>query len=115
MVRRDALQAAYCDWFVFDPTAATSRFAGTVAHTTQNSGKDIRLAIEHIGVGKPTLGDQANIVGNVRVGRARPLTVNDFMKVVWLRGICWLHSQGCQVGSLIDALAVAAVASPFCR
>ena len=54
-------------------------------------GKNVRFAIEEIGVGEPALGDQANVFRNVGMRRTRPLAVDDTMVVVRVPDVRWVH------------------------
>ncbi len=91
MVGGDALQAADGDRLGFDALAATGRLAGPVADAPEDAGKDIRMAVDHVGVGESTLRDQPDVFRHVRVCWAGPLAVDDLVKVVGMRGIGWLH------------------------
>ena len=62
-----------------------------VADAAENAWKHVRGAVHHIGVAVAPLGDQADIIRNRRVGGAGPLAIDDFMKVVRVAGISWLH------------------------
>ena len=48
------------------------------------AGEHVRFAIEHVGVGKTALRDQANVFGNIGVRRTRPLAIDDFMVISWI-------------------------------
>ena len=100
MVGGSSLQAADGDGLaVFEAAAAAGRLAGAIACASQNRGEHIRFAIEHVGVGETPLRDQADIFGDIRVGRARPLAVDNFMVISWIVRIgavqneCFLLSQ----------------------
>ena len=93
----DALEAADGDGL--DPSfgqasAAAGGFAGAVAGAAENAGEDVRLPIEHVGIGVPALRDQTNVFGNVGVGGTSPLAVDYFMKVVRIGGISRMHWDG---------------------
>ena len=115
VVRRHPLQSANRDRFVLHTTASTRRLARPIANATEYAGEYVRLAVKHVGVGKSALRYEAYVVWNISVSRARPLTVDDLVKVICFGCICWLHSQVNQLTPAIDALASAAVSSPFGR
>ena len=48
----------------------------------QDRGKNVRLAVHHVGIGVAALGDQPDVFGYVGVSRAGPLAVHYLMKVV---------------------------------
>src|SRR5581483_3836103 len=66
VVGSDALQAADRDGFllaldqrlVLDAAAPAGRLAGAVAGAAQDPGEDVRLPIDHVGVGVAPVGDQ---------------------------------------------------------
>ena len=91
MVGGDALQAADGDGLGFHALAAAGRLAGPVADAPEDAGEDIRMAVDHVGVGETPLRDQPDVFGNVRVRWAGPLAIHDLVKVVGMRGIGWLH------------------------
>src|ERR1035437_2757738 len=84
MVGRDTLQPADGDGLAVQTPAPAGRLAWTIASAPQNGREHVRFAIEHVGVGKTPLRDQADIFRNVRVGRARPLAVDNFMVISWI-------------------------------
>ena len=80
-IGRNALQPADGDGFILDSSAPAGRFAGPVAGPPENAGKDVGLPVHHIGVAVPAGGDQADVFGHRRMGRAGPLAINNLMKV----------------------------------
>src|SRR5687767_12035306 len=50
MIRSHPLEAANGNWFFFDAASAAGRFTWPVASTTQDSRKNIRLPIDHVGI-----------------------------------------------------------------
>ncbi len=95
MIRRNALQSTDGDRLILDAAAATSRFTRSIADATENAREYVRLAIFHVRIAELTLGDHANVRGNIGMGRTAPLAINDLVVVIGIRGICWLHrSQG---------------------
>ena len=45
-------------------------------------GKHVGLPVQQVGVGVSALRDQADVFGHIRVGRARPLAIHNFVEVV---------------------------------
>ena len=78
----DALEPADRDRLFLEPSPAAGGLARTVACAPQNPREHIRLPIDHIGVVVVARRDLADIFGDRGVRRARPLTVDDFVKVV---------------------------------
>ena len=92
MIGRNALQAADGDGFAVEAATAAGGLARPVARSPENAGEDVRLAVEHVGIGESALRDQPNIFGNVGVGRACPLAVHNLVKVIRIAGFCRVHS-----------------------
>ena len=88
----DALQAADRDRLFLDAAAPAGRLARAVAGASENSRKHVRAPIDHVGVAVAAFGDQSDVFRNGRVGRAGPLAVDNFVKVVRRRNVCWFHS-----------------------
>jgi hypothetical protein len=84
----DALQAADRDRLrlgrlcFLDPAASAGRLAGAVAGASENPRKHVRFPVDEIRVGIAAGGDQADVFGNGGVGRASPLAIDYFVKVV---------------------------------
>jgi hypothetical protein len=91
LVGGDALQPADRDGLLLHASAPASRLARPVAHATENAGKDIGVTVHHVRVGEPALSNQADVLGNVCVGRTCPLAIYDSMKVVGMRSVSRLH------------------------
>jgi hypothetical protein len=68
--------------FLLDAAAPARRFAGAVARSPEDAGKDVRHPIDHVGVAVAAGGDQADVLGDGSVGGAGPLAINDFVEVV---------------------------------
>src|SRR5579871_5511942 len=87
MIRSDALQAADRDGLAFGlalfgkAAAAAGWLAGPIAGTPENSREHVRFAIEHVGIGETALRNQSDVFGNVGVGRASPLAIDDLVKI----------------------------------
>jgi hypothetical protein len=75
----------------FGASAAARRLAGTVAGPAEDSGKDVRLPVHHVGVGVASGGDQPDVLGHGRVGRTGPLAIDDLVEVVGVLDVGGLH------------------------
>ena len=69
---------------------------GTPAHTAgrrcaRECRENVRLPVEHVGVGVLALRDQPNIFGDVGVRRTGPLAIDDFVKVRRVTNIARFH------------------------
>ena len=98
VVGRHALQAADRDRLrrfaaFLDAHAPAGRFARAVAGASQDAGKHVGLPINHIGVAVPPSRDEADIFGHRRMGRTRPLAIDDLMEIVWVFDIGRAHSR----------------------
>ena len=90
-----------------DPAAAAGRLAWTVAGTPENAGEDIRFPVDHVGIIVAACGDQADVFRNGGMGGACPLTVYDFVEVIWranigrLQSVCsfWAPARTADIGS----------------
>ncbi len=91
IVRGHPFEAADGDWLFFHPAATARRLAGTVADAPENSRKDVRMAVHHVGIGEAPLRNKSNVFGNVGMCWASPLAIHDLVKVVGLRSVRWLH------------------------
>ena len=98
MIGGDALQPADRDRLPVDASAPARRLARPVAGAPEDAREDVRLAVEHVGVGVAPLRDQPDVFGDVGVRRARPLAVDDLVVVVRVRatsvGCMSLHYRG---------------------
>src|ERR1019366_7275058 len=77
---------------VLDAAAAASRLARAGAGASANAGGYVRLPVDHVGVIVAACRDQADVFGNGGMGGAGPLTVYDFVKVLWRANIGRLQS-----------------------
>jgi hypothetical protein len=91
MIGSNALQSANGDRFVFHSAAATGRLTRAIANPAQNPGEHIRFAVDDIGARKVTLGNQPDVLGNIRVRGAGPLAIDYAMIVIRMLGIGWFH------------------------
>ncbi len=92
-IRRHAFQAANRNGFAVHAFPAACRLTRSITRTTQNPRKDIGFPVEQIGVGVSALRDQANVLGDIRVGRARPLTIHNFMEVLRVLNVGRFHDD----------------------
>src|SRR6185437_12326429 len=88
----DALQAADCYRLVLDADAAAGRFARAVAGASENSGKHVRVPVDHVSVGVTARRDQPDIFRDGRVRRTRPLAIHDLVEILRRRNVGILHS-----------------------
>ena len=93
LIGGDALQAADRNGFAVHTLAAACRLARAIAGAPENAGKDVGFAVEQVGVGVSALRDQPDVFGHIRVGRARPLTIHDFVEVVRVANISRFHDD----------------------
>src|SRR6185503_4647896 len=88
VVRGHPLQAADGDRLgllqlrLLDAAAAAGGLAGAVAGAAEDSGEDVRLPVDHVGVGVTPCCDHPDVFGNWRVGRAGPLAIDNLVEVV---------------------------------
>ena len=92
-IGRDALQAADGDGLAIHAAAAAGGLARTVAGAAENRGEHVRFPVDHVGVGVPALRDQADVFGNVGVGRTGPLAIHDFVEVVRVVDVRGVHAD----------------------
>ncbi len=57
MICRDTFQSTNRDRLVLDPAAAAGGFAGSIANTAEDAGKDVGFPVQHVSVAELTLGD----------------------------------------------------------
>ncbi len=91
MIRRDALQPADRDGLLLDAPATASGLARPVADAAENAGEDVRLAIQQVGVAEPALRDEPDVLRNVGVRRARPLAIDNAVKILGPVGVGRIH------------------------
>ena len=91
----NALEAADGNGFFIHPPAPAGRLAGPVADAAQDAGKDVAFTVDHVGIVETALGDQSYVFGNISMGRAAPLAIDDLMEIVGIRSICALHAPSC--------------------
>jgi len=91
MVSGDALQPANRDRLAIDARPPAGRLARSIAGAAEDPGKDVGFAIEEIGLGESVLRNQSDVLRNVRVRGAGPLTIDDTVVVIRSPDIGWLH------------------------
>ena len=96
-VRCDSLQSADGDGGPIHPLAPTGGLARSVAGAPEDRGEDVRLPVDHVGVVVATLGDQADVLGNVRMRRTRPLAVHYLVVVARILDVRWFHVSPLQI------------------
>src|SRR6185437_4075900 len=88
---------------LLDATAPARRLARTVARAAENPRKYVRLPVDEIRVAVAASGDQPDIFGNGRVGRARPLAIDDLVEIVGVSDVRRIQSQSFCAGVGEDA------------
>src|ERR1700720_4237653 len=91
VVGRYALQAADCHRIFLDPAAPAGGLARAVASATEDAGEHVRFPIYHERVGVAAVCDQPDVFRDRRVRRARPLAVDDLVKIIRVTDIGRLH------------------------
>ena len=84
---------------LLDASATARRFARAVAGAPEDPGEDVALAIQEIGFGVAALRDEADVLGDVGVGRAGPLAIHDLVEVVGLADVRGLHAPPLDAGA----------------
>jgi hypothetical protein len=92
MVRGNALQAADRHRLAVDAGAAARRLTRSIAGTAKDAGKNVRFAIQEIGVGESPMGNQSNVFRNVGMRRTSPLAIDDTVVVRRISDIRWIHA-----------------------
>jgi hypothetical protein len=75
----DPFQATDRNRLVFHSPAPAGWLAGTVADAAEYRGKDVRGAVQEVGVRIATLCDHTDVFWDIRVRRTGPLAVYDPM------------------------------------
>src|SRR5205823_2653871 len=79
---RDSLEPADRDGLSVNASSTTGRLAWAIAGATEDAGEDVRLTVEQVRVGETSLGDEADVLGDVRVRRTGVLAVDNLMVVL---------------------------------
>ena len=94
MVCRDALEPADGNRFFLDTSSPARRLARPVASAPQSAGKNVRVAIEELGIVITAFCDQSQVAGNVCMGRTRPLAIDNLVVVTWIGYVRRSHLSG---------------------
>ena len=78
----DAFEAADGNGLAVHAPAPTCWLAGAIAGPPQNAGKHVGLAVEQIGLGVPSLGNEPEVLRDIGVRGTGPLAVYHFVVVV---------------------------------
>ena len=92
-IRRDALQPADRDRLFVQAGSSARGLAGAVARSTQDPRKDVRVAIQHVGVGVPAERDEPDVLRHVGVRGACPLAIHDPVVMMGVRDIGRAHGE----------------------
>ena len=92
VVRCSAFEATNRHRRFLGANTPTGRLARTITRSPQYTGKHIGVPIEHVGFGITLLRNQADVLRNRRVCRTGVLAIDYFVKVVWIKNICWFHT-----------------------
>src|SRR5690606_34833612 len=103
MIGRGPVQSADRDRVLLDPAASTRGLARTVAGPPDNAPERVRPATEAIRIVEPPERDQPDVLGNVRVRRARPLTIDDSVEILRSLRLRRLHRDLIQSGRPVHA------------
>ena len=90
---RDRLLLALDQVLVLDAAAPAGRLTGSVAGAAQDPREDVGLPVDHVGVGVPPVGDQADVLGDRGMGGAGPLAVDDLVEVVGILDVGRLQQK----------------------
>ena len=93
MIGGNAFQAANGDRCFVGAASPAGWFTGPVTDTPEYARKNITLPVQHVRIGKPALGDLADVLGDIGMGRTRPLAVDDLVEIIRIIGIGGLCSQ----------------------
>ncbi len=66
------------------------------------AGEHVRLPVEHVGVGVTALRDQADVLGNVGVGRTGPLAIDNFVEVVRVADVRGVHTWILSISTTVN-------------
>ena len=91
IVRGDTFETADRHGLFVDASAPTRRLTWAIARSTEHAGKDVRVPVDHIGLGVTAFGDQPDVLGHRRVSRASVLAIDNFVKVFGILNVCWFQ------------------------
>jgi hypothetical protein len=81
----------------FNTAATTGGLARPVTGATEDSGKDVRLPVDHVRVAITAGRDHADVLGYGSMGRASPLAIDDFVEIVRVGDIRRFQNAALQV------------------
>jgi hypothetical protein len=87
------LQTTNGNRFLLYPSSAASRLTGSVASTTEHSGKNIGIPIDHVSFGVFSLSNQTDVFRNGSMSRTSVLAVDYFMEVLRIVDVGWFQSE----------------------
>src|ERR1044071_1946130 len=67
------------------------RRARPIAGAAEDAGEDVRLPVRQVRLGVLPLREEADVLGDVGVGRASPLAVHDLVEITRIGNISRLH------------------------
>lgn len=91
IIRGNALESANCNRFFFDTAAATGRFTWSVARSSENTRKHVRVPVDHVSLGVFTRCDQANVLRYRCMRGTRVLAVDNFVKILRILYVSWFQ------------------------
>src|SRR5690606_37004825 len=92
-VRGNALEPADRNRLAVHARAAARGLARAVARAAQDPREHVRLPVHHVRIAVAALRDQPDVLGDVGVGRARPLAIDDLVVVPRVADIAGLHGH----------------------
>src|SRR5581483_7598880 len=81
-VGRDSLEAADCYGLSVEPSTSAGRLAWPVACASEDAREDVRVPVDHVGVGIAPLSDQADVLGDVGMRGAGPLAIDNLVEEI---------------------------------
>ena len=110
VVSGGALQATDGHRIALDTPTPAGRLARAVAGAPQDAGEDIRLPVDHVGVGVAFGGDHADVLRHGRVRGAGVLAIDDLVEILGITDVGGLHAvlAPCDEGSGSDRFATRA-------
>ena len=81
------------DRFFVQPPAPAGRLAGPVADATEDAGKHVALAVDHVRIVEAALRDQADVFGNVGMRGTAPLAIDYLVKIIRVRRVGPFHRR----------------------
>jgi len=94
----DALQPADRDRILFDTATPARRFAGAIADAAEDSRKYVASPVEQICIGVTLGSDQTDVLRDRGMCGARPLAIDDLVKIVGDNDIGGLQIRSARIG-----------------